>query len=356
MLALGLALSLAYIPGITGNALPTGWAVLSLTLPLTLWIPAQTTVFHWAGAAFLVYAALSALWTPEPWDAVWRLWQFAILALAFRLGSTNINLLCLWQGLALGLTVSSAVAIAQAIGYEPLPHATPTPGLFFNGIAAGAASVAVLVALATERQWLWLIPMLPGLLLSQSRGAIASAAFGIVLTFHRRAWLILLPLTAAFAITLYPGASDIQRFTIWAAAIQHLDLWGQGAGSFLSMLITGPYGLQHPEYAHNDYIQLVFEFGLGSLFLAPLAVPYAQYWHQSFPVVATILLLALVAMPLHIPVAAFTLAVVSGRLYRDWHRLWCLRYLRRFDMAYRTAPIGQTLPTQLGLPQPESVK
>lgn len=348
LFALGLATSLAYIPGITGSTLPTGWALLSLTLPLTLWVPTDMTPFHKAGAAFLAYTALSAFWSPEPWDAIWRLWQFSILALAFRLGSTNLNLTPLWKGLAIGVSASSVIAILQHSGYSIVSRITDSPGIYYNGVAAGAITAITIVALASADLWRWTIPLIPGLLLSGSRGAIFAGTFGLLVTIHRHAWLAIIPIGAAFFITIHLGPSDLQRFTIWRAAYHHLTWFGNGAGSFLSLFITTNGALQHVEYAHNDPLQLLFEFGIGCLSLLPFGLLYVQFWHPSYPIIATFLLLALVAMPLHIPIAAFAFAVASGRIARDWHLAWIASDSGRFPLAWaKPFPI----PTQLGLSQ-----
>lgn len=351
LFALGLATSLAYIPGVTGNALPTGWALLSLTLPLTLWIKADMTPFHWAGVAFLAYATFSTLWSPEPWDSAFRLWQFAIMALAFRLGSTNLHLTPLWKGLAIGVGISSGISMLQYFGCTIVPTTTPYAGLYYNGVVSGAITAMVIVTLAASNLRYWAIPLFPGLLLSGSRGALAAAFFGLLLCFHRRAWIAIIPIFGAFAITYHLGPSDIQRFTAWFAAWQHLEFWGNGAGSFLSLLMQTPYGLQHPEFVHNDYLQLVFEFGIGTLLLTPLAIPYARFDHQAFPIFGTFFLLAMVAMPLHIPVAAFVFFVASGRLCRDWHRTRWASFVRRHIVADEPEACRQAIPTQLGLPQ-----
>lgn len=340
---LGLALSLAYIPGITGNALPTGWAVLSLVLPLTLWKKADMTLFHWLGALFLIYAAISSLWAPEPWDAVWRLWQFGILALGFRLGATSIDLKPLWKGLAVGVGISSFVAVMQHSGYNWLPHATPYPGIYYNGVASGAITALTIVALCSNGLWVWSAPLFPGLILSGSRAGIAATALGLLLCLHRQAWIALVPIIAAFAVTLHLGNSDIQRFNLWFAVASHLEFLGNGAGSIMSLFFTTPSGLQHPQFAHNDYLELLFEFGAGCLFLLPWAFVYAQSWHPLFPIPLTFLLLALVAMPLGIPVAAFIFAVASGRIAGDWHRAFFFSDLRGSYLSNRPRFIEPTV-------------
>lgn len=352
MLPLGLALSLAYIPGITGNVLQTGWAVLSLTLPLLLWVPTRAiTVFHWAGAAFLTYAVISAQWSSNTWDSIFRLWQFAILAFAFHLGTLPVNLPSLWKGLAIGVGISSAVACLQWFGYTPLPHYTPYPGIYYNGVASGAITAITIIALLSSGLWRWALPLIPGLILSGSRSAIFCAAFGLLLTFHRRAWTILIPLLAALAVTLSIGPSDIQRYAIWSTTFRLLDFFGQGAGAFLTMVLSFNGTIAHVEYAHNDFLQLVFEFGIGCLPLLVFGFPYAQHHHPQFPVISVFALLALVSMPLHIPVVAFVFAVASGRLVRDYVTAWESSNLQRLYLPNESDTRRHPLPAQLGLPQ-----
>jgi hypothetical protein len=77
--ALGVIVSLCYIPGMTGAAIPTQYAVLSAVLPFTLWRQGQFTIFHGLGIAFcftplasLVGAAtFTVAFMGSGWSALW---------------------------------------------------------------------------------------------------------------------------------------------------------------------------------------------------------------------------------------------------------------------------------------------
>lgn len=170
MILLGLLISLAFIPGYTGVTGETTWAALSCVLPLTLWRKGEFTLLHWLGASFLAYACLSLAWANDPYDGVYGLWLVAIWALCFWLGSTTASLRRLYIGLALGLSISSAVSVGQWLGYHPvLQSSGDYPGLLYNKMIHGEAIALVIVALVTERLW-WYVPtLLPGLYLANSR-------------------------------------------------------------------------------------------------------------------------------------------------------------------------------------------
>src|SRR5216684_3951905 len=157
MIWLGLALPLAFVPGYTGATIPTGWAMLSIILPWFLWRKTEVGCSHWLGLAFGVYATSSLAWAPRTDDAVFELWQLGVVGCAFYLGSVLCDLRRLFIGLALGLSVSSIVAICQYLGLTVVPdHPTELilrgdslkpSGLFYNSVVLGEAVALALVGL-----------------------------------------------------------------------------------------------------------------------------------------------------------------------------------------------------------------
>ena len=322
MFWLGLIVSLAYVPGYTGAFIPTQWVVLSCLLPLALWREGRMTPLHWLGATFLAYAFASYFWSVDQYDAVWGLWLLSIVALAFWLGSTQANLRQLYIGLAIGLTVSSIVAVLQFYGIRPVLGGTGirSSGLLFSPVALGSSCALVLVGLASERLW-WLIPgLVPGLALSQSRGAIAVTVLGLVAVFFRRPHILLL-IALAFALvaTSIPFESDFIRVQIWRVAFNDLTLFGHGPGSFLNVLFLTNKSLVHPEYVHNDLLQLGYEYGGASLLVFAIgAVALSRTDALDWPVLVAFCALGLFSFPLYTPIPAFLGACVAGRLAREW--------------------------------------
>lgn len=319
---LGLLASLAYIPGYTGAYIPTQWVVFSCLLPLALWCKGRMSLGHWLGAAFLAYAFASAFWAADPFDAVWGLWLLSIAALAFWLGSTCLDLRNLWIGLALGLTVSSVIATLQFFGIRPVLGGTGlrSSGLLFNPLVLGSASALVIVGLLSERLY-WFIPgVVPAFALAQSRGAIFALLCGAWMVYFPRPLPLLLGVLAvAFFVTSFPSAADLIRFQLWWGAGETLTLFGYGPGSFLGFFYASGDNLIHPEYAHNDLLQLVFEYGIGSVALvALLCLGLSQTDSPEWPVLVTFTILGLVSFPFYTPLTALAGACAAGRCVDDW--------------------------------------
>lgn len=336
MFYLGLIVATCYVPGYTGALLPTQWAVLSIVLPWFLWRPTTSGSMLWLGVMVLGWATLSVIWSSSPLDAAYGLWHLTVLALCFRLGTTAIDLPALFKGLALGLSVSSAVAVAQAFGYQLVDAAIDTApgGLLFNPTVLSACIAIVLVGLFELRLYRWAPTLLPGLWLTHSRGGWFILGAGIASRVLPR-WTILLG-TAALttAIILWPNSSDFDRLEIWGNALRHLTLWGNGIGSFNSFFyimhdINGPH-IMHPGFVHNDYIQLWFELGVGAIpIYAILAIALTRSDYVLGGTLLSVAILALFYFPLGCPVIAFIGCVLAGNAIASRHRYRHPVHIRR---------------------------
>src|SRR5665647_168290 len=80
---LGFGISVAYIPGIVGAAIPTGWLFLLIVVPI-LFLYCKTDL-GW-GFAFLCYATLSLLWTENLNIGWFHLLQLIVLGCVFCIG------------------------------------------------------------------------------------------------------------------------------------------------------------------------------------------------------------------------------------------------------------------------------
>lgn len=354
MILLGLIATLSYLPGWTGAYIPTMWAGLSIALAFTLWLRVPSSPLHWLGLGFLLYAFASIFWTINLWTGVWQLWNLMILALAFRLGSRQESLVPLYKGLAIGLGINSAIAVVQWFGWVPfLSAGNSTSGLLWNPMALAEACALVIVALASEGLWLWTLPLLPGLYLAHSRGAWLMLAIVALIALSRRVWVGLATLAAGgLWLWLHPSTSDTIRLFTWRVALEGFDFFGNGAGSFLSILVTRPDGVTfHLEHTHNDYLDLIYQYGIGVVPLFALFTLLAFRARHSppwYPFIGT-LIMALYSFPLFAPVTAFTFALCAGNLIHRDARVWANGLgwrLRLLPWGYR--PRGETLSIQLG--------
>lgn len=317
MFWLGLA-SVIDAPGYLRASVPFGWASLSALLPFMLWREGELNLLHWCGLAFLSYAFVSIAWTPFWQDGVWAFWQWALLGMAFWLGSTLPSTQSIFLGAALGIWVSSAFAILQFSGLDPfLVRADgDASGWFFNPMISGEYATIVILGLVVHREWVWILGVLPSLFLSHSRGAWLALAIGLI-AFYSRSWLLigLTCLVSFFGVRYFYPSQDILRLHIWDVASHSLYPFGWGAGSFINVLFPNT----HPEYVHNDYLQLAWEFGFGAIPVYFIFLICAlQRRSLEWPILASGLLMACFSFPLYAPVSAFVLALCAGRISRDW--------------------------------------
>ncbi len=329
--ALGLIVPICFIPGITGAAIPTQWVLLSCLLPLGLWRSGPFGPAHWLGLGALAYAAASILWATSHYDGLNGLWTLSICALALWLGTTLTRTRDLFRGLAWGMVINSGFAIAQYLGYSPVPVSEGIAGLFFNSTVLGASAALVLLAMIEYRFWFLALGTVPSLLLSGSRGSWAILAIGLLA--RRVHWSIILTCVAlgAVAFAWAPNHSDAQRLYLWSLAYSHLTLFGNGIGSFTSVyyiatdtLFNSPVRMVHPEFVHNDYLQLWFELGIGAIPIYLLyAIALSRKADALWPVTVAFLALSLFYFPLWCPITAFIGCVTTGRSLATWHRDGC---------------------------------
>jgi hypothetical protein len=271
---LGSVVALCYIPGVTGAYIATQWPVLAVLLSFGLLQRGPFTVFHAAGLAFVAYAALRVPFSPAPDASVFGLWLVIIMGLSVWFGTVITNVRDLYAGLAIGGAVSSLLAVSQYFGWHPVAEVTPwnPPGLYLNSVQQGIILALIAVALISERMWVYVPLLVPGIFLAHSRGAWVCFAVGILGCYVRHLWIFAAVAVAGAFYLLTPlSSSDELRMLIWDTAWEHLKWLGWGPGVFytIAMYHDGAFQL-YPEYAHNDALQLVFEYGLGALL--PFAV------------------------------------------------------------------------------------
>lgn len=328
MFWLGLFLPVVYVPGYTGASIQTQWPLLFAILPpLTLWRSGRLGYVHLLGILFLFYGALSLRWTIDFHDSIWGLLIVCTWALSFWLGYTLPSLIRMWKGLAIGLSVSSVVAISQWFGYHPVLTYmfNSSAGLLYNTNCEGAVAALILIGLISHRLWFYIPGVLPSLILSHSRGAWLVLALALVAKYLNWKIALGLLLAALLVFTFYPPSSDVLRLMIWRMAYQNLSWFGLGPGTFIHVWLEYQGATYRPEFAHNDYLQLWFEFGLGALAiycilawsLLGTSSAGSRLRCPDWPVLVAFSSLGLFWFPLYSPIPAFIGCVVAGHLVRD---------------------------------------
>jgi len=329
---LSLLISVAFVPGWTGAAIPTGWAAMSFLLPWVMLKDVTMTSFHYLGLTFLAYAALSLAWTSVPLDGIGELWHWSLIALAFMWASRQERLTPFWKGLAIGCGISSVVAIGQWIGVDTILTLdwNKPAGLFYNNAIAGSTAAITVVGLMSVGLWRWVPLTFPLLLLSHSRGAwVALAGTWAVVAFNAfkgKEKLVFAAILAAIAAVAYyflQGASDSLRLAVWSHVAQHLSIFGAGVGSATNIYMFTPNEIFHIDHAHNDYLNLLYEYGLGALPLFALALWLVEQTDEyAWPPLVCCLILSLYYWTLEAPTTAFAFAVVAVHVASNARVAW----------------------------------
>lgn len=345
----GFVLAVCFIPAWTGAAIPTGWVFLSCTLPLILWRNARWQDAYLLGLLFLGYVGLSLLWTPVPIQGIGDLWLLGVLAGAFLWGAQGTQATSVYQGLAAGVGVSTALAIPQLYwDWQGVFQFWKPAGLFVNpGVYGETCALLTVVLIASRSYWPALL-VAPGIYLSSSRTAALACAAALALAARDKVasmgparpalWKNPYVLSSALVLALLAGVavkgtlirepnwwtSPAERLAIWKDTVDGLTLWGRGAGSFS---ITYPVFAKRtdtmasrPEHAHSDILEFAYEYGLGALPLAALLVIglWAPLGPERYLLVAFLTCAAL-GFPTRTPVAGFLGAFALGRCCRLWH-------------------------------------
>jgi O-antigen ligase len=375
-LALGLfgfVLAAMFWPGQAGAAEVSRWAVVALGCPALLFlIKVRVTAVHCVSAAFLAWATLSIAWSTVFDDALNGWLQLVFLACAFVVGSSIASLMPLYRGLALGLAISSGVAVAQQITGEPLVsvmyNASAPPGLFVNPNVLGWSIAPVFVILLAQKTWIDAIlalMILPGLIVSECRAAIGAAAICVIaLLWLRNKYAAggLAVVVALFVVSALPryvdAASLDMRLDMWRDIVSGITPFGHGIGSFYATYPLFDHHLAHEaaywiqlSHAHNDGLEVLFEFGFVGFGLLALLVTMALR-RAELPErtgLVCIGIIALAGFPLYQPFTGCLAAFVAGHATRNWHRLRGTELHRRSQL-YRRPQYAIFVPPVAGRP------
>lgn len=320
---IGFGVITAYIPGILGASISTGWLFLLIVAPIFF---CYCEVKFGLGFFFICYAILSLAWTENLNIALFHLLQLIVLGLVFYIGQyiKEEQLKIIFKGLALGLGISAIIGIAQEFGFKGIYTLDNSiAGLFINPNIYSEISAILLVSLIVLKLWWWIPVTLPGLILVHSRTAILALGIGLFCwtwKFNKRLATISLILVGFLGIVFYWNNFNMfsikERFDLWADTIQGFKIFGNGVGSFE---ILFPYYAIHidtelarPRYAHNDLLQIIFEFGIGSILFLMVLFDVFKARKAEGIILFTVCIVALFTYPMHVPAPAFIAFLVAG--------------------------------------------
>lgn len=335
----GFLLAIVYIPNHLGGAIFTGWFFLFLTIPIcTLYVQAELKNTHIYGLLFITYAIVSISWSNNFNIAYFLLLQLLILGAVFYIGSSISDIKPVVIGLTAGLGISDCVAAAQYFGIETTIYRLydfSIAGLFVNQNIYCEISVGLFLALVALKLWRWIPLTLPGILMVHSRAAMLGLAAGMFAWGWKKDRVItsgLLIISVFAALIYYRNSNDAsiaQRFDLWADAIRGLNLFGNGVGTYellypLHASAVDTY-VARPKFAHNDLLQLVFEFGIGVTFLVLMILNVLKVDRDEKIILYGVGTISLFAYPFHVPILAFLVVIVAGYITRFDNTNWLVR-------------------------------
>ena len=272
------------------------------------WLGAILPLLNWLSFGLIAHFQISATELTGPWF-------YLGLAHSMLLGAAVSSLQPLIRGLAVGLSISSAIAVAQALGWSDLARWNLPAGLLYNSAVHAAAIALVIVALCAARDFRYIPGLLPGLYLAHSRGGYAMLAVAFIgRLLGWQAAIFTIALGAAVTIT-WVSPSDAERMMLWTVAWRDLGWSGHGVGSFAAVVFTAPDGLHYPGHVHDDYLQLAFELGVLAIPVYALyALALARTAHPYWPCFLAFATAGLFFFPLYVPIPAFIGAVIAGHI------------------------------------------
>lgn len=354
-----------YYPRVLGAGTVGRWAILFLALPLLSM--RETFSGRWSNSksaiiAFSIFASASLIWMPFPLDGIQEAITLGTLLLAGLIGRSVPSLKSVFLGATGGIAVNSLVALWQFLdnsgwqttgaltqrSYPVIQICCKPSGLFLNGnIMAETAALVIVGVIVTGNMTRWnmgalIALVLPALLLPMQRGSMIALAIVAMIwlssivsrKFCLMLWCGMLGLASITVIgfVTFDRASPFialsslnERLAIWSATLSGLTPFGHGIGSFRGLfpLYAGDIDTMvlWPQFAHNDILQLAFEFGLfAAIPVIAILILLAGARSPIRYVVIAFVLEGLFEFPLHMPATGFLAAISIGHLCRDWSR------------------------------------
>lgn len=251
------------------------------------------------GLLFFIYAAASLTWHFNT-EAVYLLIKWFILLQSFVLGYYLKSLKQVFEGLALGITISSILVLFGIEG-----------GLFINPNTLSEIAVIVLIGLCIYKLW-WYVP---GLLPSVFNGSRA-ALLALGLTFSWYIWnkskiISILLVGIGFVFFTYRIETIKDRLDIWQYALENTTWFGNGLSVFNS---DAYYNLvSRPIFAHNDLLQILYELGvIGAILISCFFLSVLRIKRNERYIVFAFVVVSMFAFPLYLPISSSITFLVCG--------------------------------------------
>ncbi len=342
------AVAVAYWPGFYYPGEAARWIALSALVPVALALlptPPRTALW-WLGGAFLGYAALTLAWTVSPTSTGHALWKLALFAATVVAGASlterGFRLTCL--AFAAGVGISGALAIAQAMGWNPslggnsIVQVAPPAGLFVNRNGMAEAGLLAVVVVLRYRVW-WLLPFcLVATFLPLFKAVIMAAFVTAAVMLIRNRWVAAALAGGALVVVagkllLSAGSQAVAgRASLWIDTVFALRWFGYGGGSFDAAYPmfadrSAPFFFAFnrlPGTPHSDALLMLVEYGAGALLL--FAFVGLILWrggrdHAGMPGVVAFLAVGLVDFPFQQAAPGFMACLCLGGLLRSGVRL-----------------------------------
>lgn len=319
---LGFGIITAYIPGIVGASISTGWLFLMIVCPFFL-LYCDNLKLGW-GFLFICFAFISLLWTTSLNISLMYLAQIIVLGIVFWIGANINDLKPIFKGIATGLGFASIIAFLQYFNYNEIYSLDKQPASFFiNPNIYSEVSAVILVSLIVLNLWWWIPVTFTGLLLVHSRAAYVGLAISLFIwgwKINKIVSILATSLILLIGLYFYYDKFDVssiqERLNIWQDTIQGLKLFGNGIGSYETMF---PFHATHintevarPKFAHNDLLQIIFEFGVGSILIFMVSYNVFKSHRKEVIILYSIAAISMFTYPLHVPVNAFIAFLVAG--------------------------------------------
>jgi hypothetical protein len=327
-----LLVTVAYIPGFIGAAIPTNWFVLIIACPIIFYF--TKTKVNPLVLVFISFVTISLIWTLNFNIAIFFYIQIIALFMVFSIGENLLDIRPIFKGIAFGLGISGVIAILQFFDIKSvITLYSNVTGLFVNPNIYSEISVIVLLALIVLKLWFWIPLVLPGIVLVHSRTALAALGIGLFIILFRKNRLyacISFLFIAAISAYLYKHSFNLlsiqERLNLYKDTISGITLFGHGVGSFE---ILYPYYATHidtalarPRFPHNDWLQLMFEFGVFSLPIFVFSANLLRKRNECTTILWAIGFISLFNFPFHVPVSAFIGCLVAGFVNSSDGSIW----------------------------------
>lgn len=282
----GFGLTVIIIPNSYQDINAGRWAWGFLVIPILLILKWREQRYEWIGLAFLGLVVLSLLWTSSLLNGYGGSLRWALLAGCFVAGRDG-RAREIFRGASIGIAASSALVIPEYFFGWHWFNASETghpAGLFGNRNFLAEAALLIVIPSIWSRSFYRGGLCAPSLALTDSRSAVISAGIVALTAIWRRSALVSVSIACIVVLGVVWASGSISkqhsmenRLAIWQDTADGLTWTGRGVGSFYATfpehatrsLKVGP-ALIRTEHAHNDWLEIAYEFGLVGLALALL--------------------------------------------------------------------------------------